>query len=137
MAKKKTVTELSADELYALAEKKKQEEAEAEREALRAKVDELRNKRRELVAKQRKELAKIDAEIRKLGGRTKGKGKSKGSISSEVIAIIEAAGEISTKELKNKLEEKGVAVGNLSQTLAYLKRTGRLASPSRSIYTLA
>lgn len=137
MAKKKTVSELSADELYALAEKKQQEEAEAEREAMRSKIEALRNKRRELVAKQRKQLAAIDAEIRKLGGRTKAKGRGKGSVSNQVIAIVEAAGEISTKEIKEKLEAKGVTAGNLSQTLAYLKRTGRLASPSRSMYTLA
>jgi len=137
MAKKKTVSELSADELYALAEKKQQEEAEAEREATRSMIEELRNKRRELVAKQRKELAAIDAKIRKLGGRTKAKSRSKGSVSSEVVAIIEAAGKISTKDIKAKLEAKGISTGNLSQTLAYLKRTGRLASPSRSMYTLA
>lgn len=137
MAKKKTVSELSADELYALAEKKKQEEAEAQREAMRSEIEALRNTRRELAAKQRKELAAIDAKIRKLGGRAKGKGRSKGSVSNEVIAIVEAAGTISTKDIKEKLAAKGIAVGNLSQTLAYLKRTGRLASPSRSMYTLA
>lgn len=138
MAKKTTLTDLSADELYALAQKKEQEEHEQEREAIRAEIETLRTKRRELVAKQRKELASLDAKIRKLGGRTQsGKGRGKNNVTDQVLAIVQQAGKISTKEIKSALEAQGTTAKNLSQTLAYLKRTGRVASPERSMYTSA
>ena len=39
--------------------------------------------------------------------------------------------------VKAELEKRGVVAKNLAQTLAYLKRQGKVASPSRSIYTPA
>ena len=136
MARKKTVDQLSADELYSLAVSRQQEEEEAERLAVQQKIDGLKKQRRELLAKQRKELAAIDANIKKLGGRTRSSHGNGVKVTDAVLAIVQAAGEISTKDIKAELDRKGVIAGNLSQTLAYLKRQGRLKSPYRSIYSV-
>ncbi|MFA7620007.1 MAG: hypothetical protein WC012_13285 [Thiohalomonadaceae bacterium] len=138
MARKKPIDELSADELYELARKREREELEAEREANRARLDELREHRRELVSQHRKELAAVDREIRQLGGRTRSRstGGGEGKISERVLKLIEASGRISTKELKASLDESGVETKNLNQLLAYLKRNGRVVSPSRGVYAL-
>ena len=138
MAKKTTINDLSAEELYALAQQKEQEEHEQEREAVRAQIESLRNERRELVAKQRKQLAALDTKIRKLGGRTRSsKGRAKGNVTDQVLSIVQSAGKISTKDIKAALESQGITANNLSQTLAYLKRTGRVTSPARSMYSIA
>ncbi|MFA5529384.1 MAG: hypothetical protein WDA11_01830 [Thiohalomonadaceae bacterium] len=138
MARKKPIDELSADELYELARQREREELEAEREANRARLDELREHRRELVSQHRKELAAVDREIRQLGGRTRSRstGGGEGKISERVLKLIEASGRISTKELKASLDESGVETKNLNQLLAYLKRNGRVVSPSRGVYAL-
>jgi len=135
-ARKKQVTELSAAELYKLAQKREQEELQKSLEANKEKLIALRNKRRELVAKQKKELRKLDAEISRLSGKkTARKGRKAGtSVTEKVVAIIAKAGKISTTDLKAELKKKGVATGNLPQTLAYLKRQGRVVSPARTIY---
>lgn len=135
---KKGLSDLSADELYELAREREQQEAEQEREAARAHLEELRATRREMVARHRKELAAIDAEIRSLGGRTP-RGRRRGgggsSVTEQVLEIVSGAKKISTKEIKAELENRGVVAKNLAQTLAYLKRQGKVASPSRSIYS--
>ncbi|HEC06016.1 hypothetical protein [Thiolapillus sp.] len=135
-ARKKQVTELSAAELYKLAQKREQEELQKSLEANKEKLIALRTKRRELVAKQKKELRKLDAEISRLSGKkTARKGRKAGtSVTEKVVAIIAKAGKISTTDLKAELKKKGVATGNLPQTLAYLKRQGRVVSPARTIY---
>jgi hypothetical protein len=139
MARKKPIDELSADELYELARQREREELEAEREANRAQLEELREHRRELIAQHRKELAAVDREIRQLGGRTRGRSSAaggEGKISERVLSLIEAAGRISTKDLKASLDASGVETKNLNQMLAYLKRNGRVVSPSRGVYAL-
>lgn len=138
MAKRKPIEELSAEELYELARQREREEREAAREANRARLEELREQRRELIAQHRKELAAIDREIRQLGGRTRSRnsGNGEGKISERVLKLIEATGRISTKELKASLDQSGVETKNLNQLLAYLKRNGRVVSPSRGIYAL-
>ncbi len=139
MARKKPIEDLSADELYELARQREREELEAEREANRARLDELREHRRELIAQHRKELAAVDREIRQLGGRTRsrgGAGGGEGKISERVLSLIEASGRISTKDLKASLDASGVETKNLNQMLAYLKRNGRVVSPSRGVYAL-
>ncbi|MGE0081023.1 MAG: hypothetical protein AB7U81_06980 [Thiohalomonadaceae bacterium] len=138
MARKKPIDELSAEELYELARQREREEREAEREANRARLEELREHRRELVAQHRKELAALDREIRQLGGRTRSRsaGGGEGKISDRVLKLIEASGRISTKDLKASLDQSGVETKNLNQLLAYLKRNGRVVSPSRGVYAL-
>lgn len=138
MAKKKSVENMSAEELYALAQQKEQEEQVAQQEAVRQEIEALRAERRELVAKQKKELAAIDAKIRKLGGRSasRRRGGAGGKVTTAILDIL-AGGKANTKDIKATLEAQGITANNLSQTLAYLKRTGRVTSPSRSVYALA
>lgn len=138
MARKKTFESLSAEELYALAEQKQFEEAELEREAVREQLNTLRAERRELISSHKKALAAIDTRIRKLGGKTRSRGRSNSvNVTDTVLKIVEAAGQITTKEIKNKLDDQGITASNLSQTLAYLKRQGKVISPSRSVYAPA
>ncbi|WP_457676317.1 hypothetical protein [Thiolapillus sp.] len=138
-ARKKPVDSLSSAELYRLAKKREQEEMKKALEANKEKLKALRARRRELVATHRKELAKIEREISRLTGKaaTGKRGGGRGSITDAVVKIIGDAGEISTTDLKAALKKKGVVAGNLSQTLAYLKRQGRVTSPARAIYKLA
>jgi len=137
MAKKKIVEDMTADELYALAQQREQEEYEKEREAVREQIEQLRAERRQLVVDHKKQLAALDSQIRKLGGRVPSRGKAKVNVAEKVVEIVAAAGTISTKEIKEALEKQGIASKNLSQTLAYLKRTDRVVSPSRSMYSPA
>jgi hypothetical protein len=138
MAKKKSVENMSAEELYALAQQREQEEQEAQQAALREQIDALRAQRRELVAKHKKELAAIDSKIRKLGGRAGRAGgrRRSGNVTDQILAIL-GKGKASTQEIRDALESQGITAANLSQTLAYLKRTGRVTSPARAVYALA
>ncbi len=137
---KKSLSGLSSDELYELAREREEQEAAEAKEAAREQIKELRAKRREAVARHRKELAAIDAEIREMGGRTGG-GRRRGgngvSVTEQVLEIVGSAKKISTKEIKAELENRGIVANNLAQTLAYLKRQGKVNSPSRSIYSRA
>ena len=138
MARKKSVEELSSDELYALAEARAEEEMERQREEARQVLEDLRQQRRDLIAQQRKELAAIDREIRKLTGKKKSGGRRAGvNVTERVMQIVTDAGEIATRDIKDQLESEGLNVTNLSQTLAYLKRQGKVVSPARSIYSPA
>ena len=137
---KKSLSELSSDELYRLAQKREEQEAAEAKVAARAQIEGLRNARRELVARQRKELAAIDAEIRALGGRSaRGKRRTSAgvSVTDQVLDIVSKAKKVSTKDIKAELENRGVVANNLAQTLAYLKRQGKVSSPARSIYSPA
>ena len=136
---KKNLSDLSSDELYELARAREEQEAAEAKEAVRAQIEELRNTRREMVARQRKELAAIDAQIRSLGGRG-GRGRrraSGGSVTEQVLEIVSKAKKISTREIKAELENRGIVANNLAQTLAYLKRQGKVTSPARSVYAPA
>jgi hypothetical protein len=140
MAKKNTVSNLSSAALYKLANEREQEEMAKQQEANKEKLTALRQKRRELVAKQKKDMAKLDAEIRKLGGKAPSSSKRKrstaGNVSAQVVAAIAEAGEINTQDLKAALAQKGIIAGNLGQTLSYLKRQGKISSPSRAVYAV-
>ena len=141
MAKKNSVDNMSSAALYKLAQRVEQEERAKQQEAAKEKIDALKVKRRQLVARQKKELAKLDAEIKKLGGKAPSslgrKKRTRGSVSAAVLEAITAAGEISTQDLKAALDSKGVTAGNLGQTLAYLKRQGKISSPSRAVYVIS
>ena len=136
---KKNVSDLSSEELYAMAKEREEQEAAEAREAAREQLDALRQQRRDLLARHRKELAAIDAEIRNLGGRTpRGRRRAGGvSVTDQVLDIVSGAKKISTKEIKAELDNRGIVANNLAQTLAYLKRQGKVKSPARSIYAPA
>ncbi|BAN68955.1 hypothetical protein [endosymbiont of unidentified scaly snail isolate Monju] len=140
MAKKKSVDEMTAQELYELAKAKEAEEQERQREAMRAELEKAKAERKALLARHRKELAAIDARIRELGGRvrsTGGKSGGRGRVSNTVLEILSDRKEHSTTDLKAELAKHGVVANNLNQTLAYLKRQGKIKSPKRSTYVIA
>ena len=138
MAKKKTVSQMSSDELFELAKARQAEEAEVQRETERQKLEELREERRAIVARHRKELAAIDSRIRKLRGKGNGgRGRSGVNISSAVLEILANKKQLNTKEIQAELANAGIVANNLSQTLAYLKRQNKISSPSRSVYAIA
>lgn len=136
---KNDLRELSAKELYALAQEREQQEWEEERQLRAARIQELRATRRKLVSMHQRELAAMDAEIQQLGGRTAGKtgGRRADGLSGRILAILEASGETSTKQIRTGLEAQGVSPAHLNQTLAYLKRTGRIVAPRRAVYRMA
>jgi predicted RNase H-like nuclease (RuvC/YqgF family) len=138
MPKRKSIDTLSSEELYQIARQREEEERLQEEEARREQIAGLREERRALVARQRSELAALDRQIRALGGRTGGgRGRGGANLSQVVLDTVAKAGQISTSDLRDQLAGQGVNVKNLSQTLAYLKRTGRLKSRGRGIYAPA
>ncbi|EHQ52860.1 hypothetical protein ECTPHS_09218 [Ectothiorhodospira sp. PHS-1] len=139
---------MSAEELYVLARQREEQEKEREAKARREQLEALQVRRKEVVARQAAELAAIDKEIKALGGRTAsrrkasakggaGAGNGNANLSRMVVEIINEQGEMSTKELKSRLASQGVETRNISQTLAYLKRNGRLRNTGRGIYAAA
>ena len=140
MAKKsKSIEQMSADELFELAKQREAEELEKQREAERAQLDELREERREIVARHRKELAAIDSKIRKIRGKSSSAGRSRGgvNVSNAVLEILAKKKKLSTKDIQAELASVGIVANNLSQTLAYLKRQGKITSPARSVYAIS
>ena len=137
----KKIQDLSAEELYALAREREKEEEELQEKELNEKRAELKATRKELVTRQRKELAALEREIQKLGGATgrqasvkRRRGNGTGTISGQLCEIVATQPEMTIAEIREKAESAGVDTGNLSQTLAYLKRQGRVASPRRGVY---
>lgn len=137
--------ELSAEELYALARQRQQEEEQEKIEAFRERRNELKAERREMLLRHRRELAQIDKEIEEMGGgvvrrqrASKGPRTSDGdgsaTISQALCDIVAQGGEMDTQTIRVQAETQGVDTRNLSQTLAYLKRQGRLESPRRGVY---
>ena len=141
MAKKKTTvksswTDLSSAELYELAKKKEQEERKQAIDANKEKIKALRAQRKKIEKEYEKELKKIDAEIARLGGRVSTSRAGRMNVTDAVISVLEKKGEISSKELKAELQNMGLGVDNLMQTLAYLKGKERIVSPARAVYRL-
>ena len=140
MAKKKitSVNELSSAELYELAKRREEEERRQQLEANKERLKELRAQRRSMLARHKRELAEIDNEIARLSGKSPKKSRSpRGSVTETVLELISQAGTITTTEIRKALSEKGLSTDNLPQTLAYLKRQGRITSPSRATYQIA
>ncbi|GAB6041461.1 hypothetical protein [Endothiovibrio diazotrophicus] len=152
MAKRKPIEKMSAEELYALAQQREQEERDAQSAATAEQLEELKARRKELSVQHKaairelekehaKELKAIDREIAALGGRaprrTGGGGGRRSGASQAILELIGALGPVSTSDLKVKLEEQGIDTKNLPQQLAYLKRQGKVTAPSRAVYALA
>lgn len=139
----KSPHEMSSEELFALARQREEQEAAEKEEARRQEREALREKRRELVKQHRKELAALDREIRKLGGRVSGRGNGAGRTASEagpsqvLCQIVSNQGEMTIGEIRAQAEQAGLNVKNISQTLGYLKRQGKLDSPRRGVYRAA
>ncbi len=141
----KKASDLSAEELYALARQREKEEAEGKEAERREKREKLMEKRKEMVARHRKELGELERQIRELGGRVgrtagggrRGRRAGGESISQKLCDIVATQSEMGIKEIKAQAEKAGLDTKNISQTLAYLKRQGRLTSPRRGIYKAA
>lgn len=133
------MNELTADELFALAEQKRAAEQAEVARVNTEKAAALKAKRKEVQAAMNKELKAIDAELAKLLGKSKGYKRNQTDIpvTEIVLEIVGNAGQIGTSDIKAALEQRGIDTTNLPQTLAYLKRTARLSSPARTLYQLA
>ena len=132
---------MSAQDLYALAEQKEREEALAKKEEHKERLKELRQKRRQLIREYEKNLANVEAEIEQLSFRKSKRSKQSvndsTTVTQTIIQIISENGRaLSTQEIRDLAQEAGLETHNISQTLSYLKRQGRLDSPSRGIYSL-
>jgi valyl-tRNA synthetase len=145
---------MTAEELYNLAKQREIEEQKKVVQENQEKIAELREERRQLQLKHNKEIREeirqlknkhkdelkdVNAKIKALGGRVSGAsagGKGRTGASAAIVDILEA-GEMDTTVIREKLEAIGISVGNLGQTLAYLKRNGRVASVARGIYKKA
>lgn len=127
---------MTADELYKLAKQREIEERKKIAQENQQKIADLREERRQLQLRHKKEINEVNARIKALGGRVSGPataGKGRTGASSAIVEILDA-GEMDTKAIREKLEAIGISVSNLGQTLAYLKRNGRVASVARGIY---
>ena len=128
---------MTADELYKLAKQREIEERKKIAQENQQKIADLREERRQLQLRHKKEINEVNARIKALGGRVSGAataGKGRTGASSAIVEILDA-GEMDTKAIREKLEAIGISVSNLGQTLAYLKRNGRVASVARGIYS--
>ncbi|WP_018871875.1 hypothetical protein [Thioalkalivibrio sp. ALJ16] len=142
----KKASDLSAEELYALARQREKEEAESKEAERREQREKLMEKRKEMLARHRKELNELERQIRELGGRVgraapsggrRGRRAAGESISQKLCEIVATQPEMGIKDIKAQAEKAGLDTKNISQTLAYLKRQGRLTSPRRGIYKSA
>lgn len=145
MAKKRDIQEMSADELFELARQREKEEKELEKESVREEIAELEAQKKELNAEYKAAIGELDKALRKLrkkagiAKRTSGasSGARKGSTTARVLEIIGQSKSASSKDIKAHLESEGVATKYLPQTLASLKRQGKIASAGRGVYKLA
>jgi Pyruvate/2-oxoacid:ferredoxin oxidoreductase gamma subunit len=135
----KELKKLSSDELYALAKQKEEDERKWFEEENKAKIAELRQQRKEMLQRHKKEISEINKQIKSLGGRVPVSSAAVQGATSATAAIVEIleAGELDTKTIREKLDELGVGVKSLGQTLAYLKKNGQIASVARGIYKKA
>lgn len=142
----RSIADMSVEELYALARAREQQEAARREEDAKGKRNELKARRKEMEARHRKELAELDREIQGLTGTApkqraigkKRRGASGGSsISQRLCDIVATQPEMTVTEIREQAEATGINTKNISQTLAYLKRQGRLESPRRGVYTSA
>ncbi len=128
---------MSSDELFNLAEKRREEEAAQKREAMKEQISEIRARLRALDRDYKKNRAALEAEVNALtgkqsktvssGGRTQG-------VSAKIVEIVQGAVEITTKEIGAQLDALGMKPKNLSQSMAYLKKRGEVVSVGHGIY---
>lgn len=137
---KKDIADLSSEELYALAREREQQEEDRRQQQIKQKRDALKVKRKEMIARHRKELAELDRQISEMGGVVPGarvgrrRSAGGGTISQRLCDIVASQAEMTVGEIRDQAEAAGIDTRNISQTLAYLKRQGRLLSPRRGVY---
>jgi hypothetical protein len=130
---------MTADELYALAKQKEADEKKWIAEENKQKISDLREERKQLLLRHKKEVNEVNARIKALGGRvpvSSAASKGGAGATAAIVELLEA-GELDKKAIREKLDAIGVSVGNLGQTLAYLKKNGKVASVARGVYKKA
>ncbi|WP_419645151.1 type IV toxin-antitoxin system AbiEi family antitoxin domain-containing protein, partial [Thiolapillus sp.] len=132
-----TLDHLSAADLRKLAEAREREEAAKRREEAAIKLAELKAKRRAVEAEYRKTLRAIDREIEALKGKQGGSGRKQWSVSEVVTTMLAKTDTMTTTDIRNGLNQQKIKASNLSQTLTYLKRRGRIEQVKRGVYRLA
>lgn len=143
MKANKSLGKLSADELFDLARQRQREEAEAQKEGVREEIAALEAKKRDLTADYKAAVVELDKEIRKLrrkigaSPRRAGGGRRSSGVSARLLELVGEMKKASTRDLKVRLESEGVSTKYIAQTLANLKRQGKVKTVSRGIYTLA
>jgi len=142
MAKIKSIEELSAKELYNLAEKREKQEQEKKAAENKAKIEDLKKQKKSLITSHRKQIAAIDRQLARLSGITVSRNsrkstQAKAGTTDSILDLLKNHKTMTTAQIRTQLEGKGLKAKNLSQTLAYLKRTQQIKSPARSTYTLA
>lgn len=140
---------MSAEELYQLALQRKREEDARRKQEWREELRNLKAEKKVLEVRQQQELMALEREIEALGGRRIAKRFSSAApdddTATETIPVTLAlyeivaagGGEMATTEIRERAEAMGLDTHNISQTLAYLKRQGRLDSPRRGVYCAA
>ena len=131
---------MTADEIFALAEQKQAEERKWIEAENKAKIADLREERKQLLLQHKKEINEVNAEITALGGKVAGAtttGQGRTGASAAIMGLLEEVEHMDTKAIKEKLEALGVSIGNLGQSLAYLKGKGRISSVERGVYKKA
>ena len=128
---------MTAEELYTLAKQKKSDEKKWFAEENKQKITELRQERKQILIRQKKEINELNKKITALGGKVAGAtttGKGRTGVSAAIIGLLDEVEQMDTKMIREKLEALGVSVGNLGQSLTYLKSKGRVSSVERGVY---
>ena len=128
---------MTADDLYKLAKQREVDERKWVAEENKQKIADLREERKQLQARHKREINEVNSRISALGGKipvTSTTGKGRTGISAAIVELLDEVGELDTTAIREKLNSIGVSVGNLGQTLAYLKKNGKVDSVSRGVY---
>ena len=130
---------MTADDLYKLAKQREVDERKWVAEENKQKIADLREERKQLQARHKREINEVNSRIRALGGKvpvTSATGKGRTGISAAIVELLDEVGELDTTAIREKLNAIGVSVGNLGQTLAYLKKNGKVDSVSRGVESI-
>jgi hypothetical protein len=134
---------MDAATLFRLAQEKELAEKQEKEEAHRERVRALRAEKKAMLKRHASELAEIDREIAALDGKAvrtaRAPRRQNGSgtgISQTLLGLIGEQPEMSLDDIRAAIEDRNLEIPNLAQALAYLKRTDRLASPRRGVYSI-
>ncbi len=135
---------MTSEELFAFAKQKQADEKKWLAEENKQKIAEVRAERKAILLRQKKEINEINKRITELGGKVAGAtatatatGKGGAGISAAIMGLLEEVEHMDTKAIREKLEGLGLSVGNLGQSLAYLKKGGKVDSVERGVYKKA
>ncbi len=134
------MNKMTSEELFALANQKQSDEKKWIAEENKGKIAEVRAERKAILLRQKNEINEINKRITALGGKVSGAtttGKGGAGISAVIMGLLDEVEHMDTKAIREKLETLGVSVSNLGQSLAYLKKGGKVESVERGIYKKA